>query len=309
MLVLLIVIVCGVVLVIYNQFKHRQAERNFPPKGDFITVEGVRLHYIQKGSGQPIVFLHGGILTGNDFEQVVEMAEKEGYRAIAFDRPGYGYSDRLNKRITPLDQARLIHGALKKLGVQKPILVGHSWSGLLVLAYSLLYPNDVSGMVLLGGAMYVEGYPAANGDPISKVVMTPILGDLIVHTLLRSPLGTILTKNMLKETFAPELVPFKYEDATMSLWLRPKHFKANRADVLAFVPIAKEVSKDYKKIKCPLIIAVGEKDPFGTIEQAKRLKQDIPQAELVTLSNIAHMIPQNHPQVVMKLIQEISNRV
>ena len=309
MIILIMIVVSIVALIGYNQYKLRKAERNFPPKGKFITVEGVKLHYIQKGSGQPIVFLHGGVLTGNDFEQVMEITVQKGYQAIAFDRPGYGYSDRPSKSITPLDQARLIHSALNKLGIEKPILVGHSWSGLLVLSYALSYPNDVLGMVLLGGAMYVEGYPAANGDPISKVVMTPILGDMIVYPLLRSPLGTMLTKNMLKETFAPERVPSKYQEATISLWLRPKHFKANRADVLAFVPTAKEISKIYHKIKQPVIMAVGENDPFGTIEQAKRLKQDIPQAKLIILPDIAHMIPQNHPQAVVKLIDMISDQV
>lgn len=305
MIILLIVMVSIVSLVAYNQYKFRQAEHHFPPKGEFITVEGVKLHYIQKGSGQPIVFLHGGILTGDDFEQVMKRMEKQGYRVISFDRPGYGYSERPKRDITPIDQARLIHGALQKLGVKKPILVGHSWSGLLVLSYALSYPDNVSGMVLLGGAMYAEGYPAANGDPISKVVTTPIMGDFIVHTLLRSPLGTMVTKNMLKETFAPETVPSDYQKATISLWLRPKHFKANRADVLAFAPTAKKISKDYKKIKHPLIIVVGENDPFGTIEQAKRLKQDIPHAKQVLLPDIAHMIPQKHPQLVVKMIQMI----
>lgn len=307
-LFIVIVVVVVVFLIAYNHYRFRQAEKEFPPKGWFVTVEGVKLHYIQKGSGRPIVFLHGGVLTGNDFEQVLELAKRKGYRGIAFDRPGYGYSDRSRNKITPMDQARLIHEALKKLGVEKPILVGHSWSGLLVLSYALSYPDDVSGLVILGGAMYVEGYPAANGDPISKMVTTPIVGDLMVYTLLQSPLGTKMTENMLKETFAPEKVPSDYQKATLSLWLRPKHFRANRADVLAFVPTAKQISNDYHKIQLPVVIAVGEDDPFGTVEQAKRLKQDIPHADLVILPQIAHMIPQNHPQVVIDMVEKLVRR-
>lgn len=308
MIYLGVAIVLLLCLVVVHHYQLRKAERDFPPKGAFITVEGVKLHYIQQGSGRPVVFLHGGILTGDDFESVMKNTEKAGYQAIAFDRPGYGYSDRPNKNMMPMDQARLIHGALEKLGIQKPILVGHSWSGLLVLSYALSYPDDVSGLVLLGGAMYVEGYPAAEGDPISKVVTTPIIGDVITYTLLRSPLGTMMTKNMLIETFAPETVLSDYQKKTIALWLRPKHFKANRADVLAFVPTAQKISKNYKKIQQPMIIAVGENDPFGTVEQAKRLKQDVPHAKLLILPELAHMIPQNHPQVVVNMIQSLTER-
>ncbi|SMO79758.1 alpha/beta fold hydrolase [Melghirimyces algeriensis] len=290
----------------YNQYQFRKAEVNFPPNGKFVTVEGIKLHYIQKGSGKPIVFLHGGVLTGNDFKKVMEMAARQGYQAISFDRPGYGYSERpKNEEVTPIVQARLIHGALKKLGIEKPIFVGHSWSGILVLSYALSYPDDVSGIVTLGAAMYKEGYPAENGDPISALVTTPIIGDAFLNTVLKSPLGTGLAKNILKETFAPEPVPSDYREAALALWLRPGHFKANREDVLAFSPTAEKISSKYKTIQHPMVIVVGNDDPFGTKEQAYRLQKDIPHAKLVILPNVAHMIPQNHPKEVMDAIQTI----
>ena len=112
-------------LVAYNHFRFWQAEKEFPPKGRFVTVDGVQFHYLQKGTGQPVVFLHGGILTANDFELVMNQIAKLGYQAIALDRPGYGYSGRPYLKMTPTEQAKWIHRVLKKLGIQKPILVGH----------------------------------------------------------------------------------------------------------------------------------------------------------------------------------------
>jgi Predicted hydrolases or acyltransferases (alpha/beta hydrolase superfamily) len=292
--------------ILYNRYKFKQAELKFPPNGRFVTVEGVRLHYISKGSGKPVVLIHGGVLTGNDFERVIEIAAGKGYRAIAFDRPGYGYSERPDsENVTPFVQARLIHAALKELGIEKPILVGHSWSGTLVLSYALLYPQDLEGIVTLGAAMYKEGYPAENGDQISKLVTTPVIGDLVLHTLLRSPLGTFLADRTLQATFAPESIPAGYREATHALWLRPGQFKANREDVLAFSPAAEQISKRYKEINHPVVIVAGEKDPFGTKEQSLRLKEDIPHAELIVLPEVAHMIPQNHPQQVVNAIDRL----
>lgn len=291
------------VLYLYGQYRFRMGEKQFPPTGEFITVEGIKLHYISKGEGKPIVFLHGGVLTGNDFAQVLELAAASGYRGISFDRPGYGYSERPeNEPVTPKTQARLLHQALAKLGIEKPILVGHSWSGVLVLTYALEYPDDLSGVITLGAGMYPEGYPAEKGDPISTVVTTPVLGDALMNTLL-AVLGPPLADNILKETFKPEQVPDAYRQATYAYWLRPSQFKANREDVLAFVPAVKDLMGRYKEIKTPLVIVVGSDDPFETREHSYRLHQELPTSTLIVEPHMAHMIPQNHPDVVMKAVE------
>jgi pimeloyl-ACP methyl ester carboxylesterase len=302
-----ILIILGLlsVLYLYNQYKFKTAEAEYPPTGRFVTVEGIKLHYFDKGEGRPVVFLHGGVLTGNDFDQAMDIALSRGYRVISFDRPGYGYSERpKNEKVTPMTQARLLHGALKVIGVEKPILVGHSWSGILVLSYALNYPDDISGIVTLGGGMYKEGYPAEKGDPISKIVTTPILGDLVLNTLLAT-LGTMMAKNILKETFAPESVPSDYRKATLALWLRPSQFKANREDVLAFAPAAEQLSKLYKTIKTPTVIVVGAKDPFATKEHSYRLYHENQAARLIELPDAAHMIPHNHPHAVVEAVDTL----
>lgn len=290
-------------LYIFNQYMFSRSELLYPPAGKTVTVEGIRLHYIEQGSGIPVVFLHGGVLAGSDFEQVMELAASRGYRAISFDRPGYGYSERpQNEQVTPMDQARLLHLALKKIGVEKPILVGHSWSGILVLAYALNYPNEVEGIVTLGGGMYKQAYPAESGDPISKLVTTPAIGNIVLHTLLRT-VGPFMADSILKATFAPEPVPPDYRKATLALWLRPLHFKSNREDVLSFVPAAEQISPRYGEIKTPAVIVIGENDPFTTKDHSYWLHDDLPYSKLVELPDVAHMIPHNHPKAVVDAVQ------
>lgn len=313
-MVIVIVLLCLILLVVelyaFNRFQVKKAERSYPPTGKFVNVEDCKLHYISAGTGDPIVFLHGGILSSRDFKDVVPLAAEQGYHAIAFDRPGYGYSERpKHVDVTPEFQAKLIHKALKELGVNKPIiLVGHSWSGTMTLSYALQYPNDVAGIVMLGAAMYKEGYPAENGDILSKLVTTPILGDFLLNTLLKSPFGKGLSDSMVKATFAPESAPEEYTKEVFALGFRPAHFRANREDVLFFPGTSKHLSKRYQEIKTPTVIAVGEKDPFGTIEQAQRLKKDIPHATLKIIPNIGHMIPELHPKIVMDLVKVFSGK-
>lgn len=294
------------ILFIYQKAKVKKAERKFPPTGKFVTVDGCKLHYIRAGEGQPVVFLHGGMLSSIDFKDVVKQAAKRGYDAIAFDRPGYGYSERL-KKMTPMTQAEMIHKALKQIGINEPIiLVGHSWSGTMVLSYALQFPNEVAGIVMLAAAMYKEGYPAENGDYISRVVTTPIIGSFILHTLLKSPLGKGMARVMVKSTFFPEAAPLWYEEAAFALGFRPRHFRANREDVLAFPGTSKELCRNYKNIKIPTVIVVGDKDPFGVIEQGRRLKEDLPNAIYKELSDIGHMIPNLHPGIVVDQVDFIA---
>jgi pimeloyl-ACP methyl ester carboxylesterase len=76
-----------------------QAEREHLPKGTFVTVDGVRLHYLERGSGPPVVFLHGNGAMVEDMliSGVIDRAAST-YRAVVFDRPGFGHSERRRDR-------------------------------------------------------------------------------------------------------------------------------------------------------------------------------------------------------------------
>lgn len=298
-------------LVIYNQMYFRQAKLKFPPTGKFVTVDGIRLHYHDLGEGQPVVLLHGGVLWGEDFQQVMELAADQGFRVLAFDRPGYGYSDRpprSSSELSPFMQARLLHAALEQLDVHKPILVGHSWSGLLVLIYAHQYPDHVAGLVTLAGGMYKEGYPASGGDPISRLVTTPVVGEIALNTL-SATLGRFMTRGVLRETFAPDPVPEEYGEAATLLWLRPSQFRANREDVLDFAPAAELISRHYATIQTPTTIVMGAQDPFPTKVHSVWLHQALPNSELVELQDAAHMIPQTHPADVVRAIQSLGDQI
>ena len=305
MIVIIILLLLLLSLFFYNQYKFSKASK-IPPKGNFVNAGGIELHYISKGHGRPVVFIHGGILMCTDFEKVMDLAAGQGYQAISFDRPGYGYSQRNeNILLSPIEQATLLHDAVNELGLKKPIIAGHSWSGTMILAYALMYPREISGIITLSAAAYKEGYPAANGDAISKIIGVPILGDFILNTLL-FPLGKIMAENMLKVTFDPDPIPPSYKEDTFLFWLRPKQFKANREDVRTFVPAAEQIQERYNEITVPMVILAGDKDPFGVIEQAYRLNKDVRGSKLMVVPQVGHMLPQCHPHKVLEALNELS---
>lgn len=289
-------------LLIFNRIEVKKAEQAYPATGQFVEVENVKLHYVSKGKGKTIVFLHGGVLSTYDFDQVTKIASRN-YHTIVFDRPGYGYSERPKEEpVTPEVQARLLRGALKALAVEKPILVGHSMSGAVVLSYVLNYPEEIDGVILLGAAAYGgKAYPAGDGDSLSKLIHTPIIGHFLLYILL-IPIGRVIMKFMLRSTFHPDPVPEEYAKITTALWLRPRQFKANREDILFFSPYVNSISNRYKEIQIPVTIVVGDADPFNKEEQSYRLHKEIPHSKLIELSNIGHMIPQVRPEAVVEII-------
>ena len=111
-----------------NRQLARKAQRDNPPQGRFIEVNGVRLHYVERGNGRPLVLFHGNGSMIQDFESsgLIELAAAN-YRVIVFDRPGFGHSLRPRNAVwTPERQADLFRDALGRLGVQRAIVLGHS---------------------------------------------------------------------------------------------------------------------------------------------------------------------------------------
>src|ERR1700744_1615862 len=145
-----------VAMATVNRYLADKAERSNPPKGRFVEVDGVRLHYVEYGSGVPVVLLHGNGTMLEDFGSsgLIDLAAKD-YRVLAFDRPGFGHSSRPRGTVwTALEQAKLLKRALEHIGAANAIVLGHSWAASVAIAMGLEFPDFVRGLVLASGYYY-----------------------------------------------------------------------------------------------------------------------------------------------------------
>ena len=166
---------------IYTSAKTQEAERQTPPIGEFLTVDGVRLHYVERGHGPALVLIHGNGMMIQDFlvSGIVDELAKR-YRVIIIDRPGYGYSDRPRALWTPRAHATLFQKALQQLGVTQAVVLGHSWGALVAVALALQAPQLVRSLVLASGYYY----PTLRADVmLSSPAAIPGIGDLMRHTV------------------------------------------------------------------------------------------------------------------------------
>ena len=274
---------------VYNRVRARQAERDIPPVGTFVEVDGVRLHFLERGAGPPLVLLHGNGATLQDFmlSGLIDAAAQR-YRVVAFDRPGFGYSERPRSTVwSPSAQAGIIMGALDKLEIKRPIVLGHSWGTLAALAMALEYPGKIAALVLVSGYYF----PSVRPDvPLFAPPAIPILGDVIRHTL--SPLaGRAMASAMFKAMFAPEDVPAKMADWPLELALRPSQIRAAAADTALMVPAAAKLSKRYAELSLPVAIVAGDGDRIAHFdEQSAMLNQVITGSELIKVAGAGHML-------------------
>jgi pimeloyl-ACP methyl ester carboxylesterase len=286
----------------FVKYKTKQVEQNNPPQGKFIEVDGVRLHYLEQGSGEALVLIHGNGTMADDYQisTVFERAAKT-YRVIAFDRPGYGYSERPDgKTWDATAQAQLLHKALLQLGVERPIVVGHSWGTLVALSLALEQPGYVRSLVLLSGYYY----PTPRVDVVVAAPMAiPALGHFLRHTV--SPvLGRIVWPLAVRKLFSPSDQPARFK-ARFPVWMamRPSQLRASAGDGVMMIPEAMRLSDRYRELRMPTIIMAGSGDLLALPKlHSERLHDEIAHSRLLLTPEVGHMIHQVVPDEVLKAI-------
>lgn len=285
-----------------NALSARRAERRNPPKGQFLEVDGVRLHYLEKGEGPPVVLIHGNVVSAADFVPcgLFDLAASR-YRVIAFDRPGMGYSQRpRGKTWTPAAQGELIRRACAALGIERPVVVGHSLGASVAMAMGLDHPAAISGLVLLGGYYY----PTARMDTMMATVQAiPLLGDVLCHTI--SPLvGAAMMPALVKGMFAPNAVPPRFSQTfRTSMAVRPRQVRSAAQDGAMMAPAAAAAQDRYVNLRVPLALMAGAGDAVADAEaQSARLHKATPHSSLHIVPAVGHMVHYAVPDQVVQAI-------
>jgi pimeloyl-ACP methyl ester carboxylesterase len=266
-----------------------RAQRDHPPAGQFIDVDGVRLHYLDAGEGPVVVLLHGNLVTAQDFVAcgLFDRLARD-HRVIAFDRPGFGYSTRPRERVwTPQAQAELFRRALRKMGLARTVVVGQSLGCLVAVAMALDARIDIRGLALISGYYY----PSARADvAITAPAAVPVIGDVLRYTV--SPIvARMMYGKTVQAMFAPRETPARFHaEVPREMVLRPSQMRATAQDAACMIPAAAALSGRYAHIDAPVRIFAGSDDAIvDTSSQSERLAGDIAQSVLSVLPGLGHM--------------------
>lgn len=114
----------------------------------YVELEGAKIRYIERGSGRPVVLLHGASFNAEVWEKTgtTEAIASSGWRAISVDMPGFGKSERGSfESVTPF-----LYRFTEEVGAKAAVILGASLGGKEALAYAVTYPERVIGLVLVG---------------------------------------------------------------------------------------------------------------------------------------------------------------
>jgi pimeloyl-ACP methyl ester carboxylesterase len=264
-------------------------EAAHPPTGAFVTVDGLRVHHLDRGSGTPVVLIHGASGNLRDFSfSLVDRLADEGLRPIAFDRPGLGYSERpADEGWEPAVQARILRRAAAKLGVERAVVVGHSWGAAAAMAWALDAPESVIGVLSLAGATYPWGGDAGllyslGASPLWSGA-TRRLATLLVDQ--ENPEGVVA------RVFRPNAPPEGYaRHIGVGLALRPASFRANAEDLDNLHAALERMAPRYRSLVPPVEALHGEADrTVWASVHSEPLARAAPRGRLTLLPGVGHM--------------------
>jgi len=303
-----LVIAAGIALAAANYALARRAERRNPPSGKFIHIDGVRLHYIDRGNGPAVILLHGNGTMARDFELsgLIDLLAKD-HRVIAFDRPGFGHSERPRNRIwTAEAQADLLWRALCEIAVHHPVIVGHPWGALVAIAMALRHPADIAGVGLLSGYYY----PSVRRDVAMMLwPAVPIVGDIMRYTI--SPLlGRVMAPGLFRTMFAPAPVSARFKHGfPVELAFRPWQIRAAAAEAGLMIPQAYRLTQRYEALSLLVLIVGGLQDKVVDFRrQSRQLAEELPNSTLTPIPGAGHMVHHTAPEQVASAIHELARR-
>jgi len=307
--IVIVLLVAAVgILALRTEWLRRQAEHDYPPRGAFVTLGGGRIHYVErKPSGEAhgtVVLVHGA--SSGHADLLATLApELAHYRVIALDRPGHGWSDRMegSAMADPARQAAVLMQALDQIAPERFVLVAHSLAGALSARIALDRPERLRGLVLLGGVTH----PWPGGiDWHHHVVSLPLVGPLFTW-LVAVPAASILLDAGAQSVFAPRPVTPGYLDtAEIRLLLRPKTFCANSQDIAAAYAFVSAQAPRYRELKMPVMAITGDSDAIvsPTIHAAAIARQ-APQGRFVLLPGVGHMPHHAAPEIIVETIDQM----
>lgn len=271
----------------------------------YVTVDGLRLRYIEQGRGPAIVFLHGASLgsSADVFIRNLGPFAKAGFRAVAFDYPGFGLSD------VPTDHSvayrrKMIPKFLDALGLKQAALVAHSQSGNPAVQLALQEPARYSHVVILGtGSLLPPLEVKSQGEGREAAVQ-----QRLERRMAQSEPTIEDTRKLLAATL------FHHELITPEE-LALRHSRSVGRNFEAFVArnaAAEDAKKQPKEpgtpmwqrlteVKVPLLLIFGKEDRANAYERCLILKEKSPQLNLHIIDGCKHLVPWDAADDVVRL--------
>ena len=262
----------------------------------FAEIDGVRIHYQEKGTGVPLVLIHGYTSSIYTWKDVLDpLAAK--YHVIAVDLKGFGFSEKPSGDYTRRAQGELVAHLLDYLKIEKAWIAGNSMGGEVVLNVALNHPDKVLGMILIDSA----GIQSVGHSSLAPwYLQTPIVGRVLTALFLTSDK---LVRRGLKKSFFDDS---KIDEDRVRYYYEPLK---TRAGQLAAIEARNQfdqypIENDLGSINLPTLIIWGADDEVIPIEAGRRMNSLITGSKFVIFDQCGHVPQEEMPERVLDSMTE-----
>jgi pimeloyl-ACP methyl ester carboxylesterase len=262
------------------------------------------LHFRVAGEGPDIVLFHGALTTHRDWlGPPMDRLSALG-RVIAVDRPGHGASRRPRFSASPREQARQIWDGLSRLGVSRPLIVGHSFGAMVALAFAELFPDEMFGLVLLSPVSFPEFRPLEQTfyGARSLPIVGPAFSALAAGTIDRP-----LLERLHQVMFWPHAPDPEWRRRYDWDWiLGGQAGVSNGEDAAALHPASPAAWLAVRGIDAPVTILAGREDLVANpTYHGRSLAALVEQANFEILADTGHMLHRQRPERVAEAVESM----
>lgn len=250
-----------------------------------ITVNDIRLAYERRGTGSPLVLLHGYPLDHHLWDDVAPLLV-DTFDLIIPDLRGFGESSTVDSFYAMEDFASDIAALLDQLEIQKTAIVGHSMGGYVALAFARLYPERLSGLALVSSQVSADAPDRKEGRYKSAAEVAD------------KGIGSVVASMTPKFTSNPKLQEFAHESMERqqpAAYIGALKAMAERVDSTPLL----------SSINVPVVLVHGDADQLIPIERAREVKTALRDAYLVEISGAGHMPMMEDPQKTAEALKHL----
>lgn len=306
---LVFLFVLSITGMIYQTAATEADKRNLPAPGNLIDVGGFKMHINCIGEGSPTVILEA--LSGgfSSYWAWIQPEVAKQVRVCAYDRAGFGWSEKDSEPESPQRTARNLHTLLMNAGIEGPyVMVGHSKGGLYVREYATLYPQKVAGLVLLDASHpdQFERHPDWLKGDTSLLTWMPL-----IKTLLRLGVGHAYFAFGGEADFAN--LPARQHDEIAAAWSSVSYWQSQEASMHAGEQIFQQAHDLGPLGGLPLaVITRGEDIDNGWRELQDELAALSTNSIHITVDSSTHgslIFRPEHAQQVSRIILQVVDAV
>lgn len=281
------------------------ATQNISPafnfKSNFIDVHGSKIHYIDEGTGDPVLFLHGNPTSSYLWRNIIPHVTPFG-RCIAMDLIGMGKSDKPDIGYRFVDHVKYVEGLIEKMGLKNITLVVHDWGSALGFHYAMRHENNIKGIAFMEAILRPAKWDEFPKDFKMgfKLFRTPVIGWLMIvglNIFVEQILPKAIVRPLTEEEKTRYREPFKRLSDRKPIWKWPNEIPIDGkpADVNDLV---NAYSRKLQESEIPKLLFFAHPGGILPAPMVAWCKKNLKNLKTVDIGKGIHYLQEDNPALI-----------